>query len=263
VPSATAVSSSRPSGSRPGASSAYERSDTAERAKEGLPERTGPLWGEAPDPVEFAEDGLRFRFSPSRGQKTGFYLDQRDNRRRVAALVGEGSRLLDLYSYTGGFSLQAAARGATCLAVDKDPVALGALEEGARLNDLGPRVGVRLGDALGVLDTLVREGRRFTHAVVDPPTLAKRKDEVTAAKRLFTLVTRNVLRMLEPGGHLVVSTCAYHLKLEDLLEATRFAGGDAGRRLEVLDVTFQPPDHPWVLQIPESLYLKTLFLRAA
>lgn len=245
-----------------GAAAAYERSETVERTKEGIEPRTGGLWGDVPDPVVIREDDLEFGFSPLSSQKTGFYLDQRDNRRRLAATVVPGDRFLDVYSYTGAFSLQAARRGATALAVDKDPVALAALETTARANGLDRLVGTRLGDALEVLDTLVREGRRFTHAVLDPPTLAKRKDEVTAAKRLFTIGTKNVLRMLEPGGRLLVSTCAYHIKVEDLIEATRFAAGDAGRRLVVEDVTYQPADHPWILQVPESLYLKSLILRA-
>jgi 23S rRNA (cytosine1962-C5)-methyltransferase len=245
-----------------GARAAFERSDTSERQKEGLEPRTGTLWGEIPDWLEFEEDGIRFGFSPTGGQKTGFYLDQRDNRRRMASLVDASSKLLDVYSYTGGFSLHAAAKGAQCMAVDKDPVALQALEKVARNNNLDKRIGSRLGDALEVLDQLLREGRTFTHAIIDPPTLAKRKDEVTAAKRIFTIATKNTLRMLEPRGVVMVSTCAFHLKVDDLLEAVRFAAGDAGRRLEVLDVTYQPSDHPWVLQIPESLYLKTLILRA-
>lgn len=245
-----------------GAASAFERSDTSERSKEGLPERIGPLWGEIHDQVEFYEDNLKLGFSASKGQKTGFYLDQRDNRRRLAAMVNTSSHVLDVYSYTGGFSLHAAQHGAKTLAVDKDAVALSMLERIARQNGLESRVGTRLGDALEVLDQLVIEKRRFTHAVVDPPTLAKRKDEVQNAKRVFTIATKNVLRMLEPGGILFVSSCAFQIKLDDLIEATRLAAGDAGRRLEVLDVTFQPPDHPWILQVPESLYLKTLILRA-
>jgi 23S rRNA (cytosine1962-C5)-methyltransferase len=245
-----------------GATSAFERSDTTERQKEGLEARVGTLWGEVPDWLEFVEDDLNLGFSPSLGQKTGFYLDQRDNRRRMAGLVNASSRLLDVYSYTGGFSLHAASKGAQCMAVDKDPVALQTLEKVARGNGLDKRIGSRLGDALEVLDQLLKEGRTFTHAVIDPPTLAKRKDEVTAAKRIFTIATKNSLRMLEPRGIVMVSTCAFHIKVDDLLEAVRFAAGDAGRRLEVLDVTYQPADHPWMLQIPESLYLKTLVLRA-
>ena len=244
-----------------GAMSAFERSDTSERSKEGLEPRVGALWGEVPERVTFQEDGLTLGFSVTQGQKTGFYLDQRDNRRRLAAMVDDGSRVLDVYSYTGGFSLHAAQRGAKAFAVDKDPVALATLETTARANKLEAQIGTRLGDALEVLDQLVREKRTFTHAIIDPPTLAKRKEEVTAAKRVFTIATKNVLRMLEPGGVVFVSSCAFHIKLDDLIEATRFAAGDAGRRLEILDVTFQPADHPWILQIPECLYLKTLIVR--
>jgi 23S rRNA (cytosine1962-C5)-methyltransferase len=244
------------------AASAFERSDTGERSKEGLESHVGVLWGEVPNQIDFTEDDIRFRFSPTDGQKTGFYLDQRDNRRRMASMIDGSSRLLDVYSYTGGFSLHAAAKGATALAVDKDPVALAALEKAASLNQLEKKIALRLGDALEVLDQLVKEKRSFTHAIIDPPTLAKRKDEVVAAKRIFTIASKNVLKMLEPGGILMVSTCAYHIKLDDLLEAVRFAGADAKRRLEVLDVTFQPSDHPWMLQVPESLYLKTLILKA-
>ena len=244
------------------ASSAFERSDTGERSKEGLESHVGVLWGEVPKQIDFLEDDIRFRFSPTDGQKTGFYLDQRDNRRRMASMVDGSSRLLDVYSYTGGFSLHAAAKGAVALAVDKDPVALAALEKAASLNQLEKKIALRLGDALEVLDQLLKENRKYTHAIIDPPTLAKRKDEVVAAKRIFTIASKNVLKMLEPGGILMVSSCAYHIKLDDLLEAVRFAGADAKRRLEVLDVTFQPSDHPWILQVPESLYLKTLILKA-
>ncbi|MEY4531255.1 MAG: hypothetical protein RLZZ156_1976 [Deinococcota bacterium] len=243
-------------------SSAFERSDTTERNKEGLQPHVGILWGDVPETVRFSEDQIQFEFKPFEAQKTGFYLDQRDNRRRLAAMVDSSSRVLDCYSYTGGFSLYAAKAGATALAVDKDAIALQALERSAQKNGLEKRISVRLGDALEVLDQLVLEKKRFTHVVIDPPTLAKRKEEVMAAKRIFTIATKNALRMLEPNGILLVSTCAFHIKTDDLLEACRMAGSDAGRKLEVLDVTYQPADHPWVLQIPESLYLKSLILRA-
>ena len=245
-----------------GASSAYERSDTTERNKEGLQPQVGILWGDVPEVVRFSEDQIQFEFKPFEAQKTGFYLDQRDNRRRLAGLVNSSSKVLDVYSYTGGFSLYAAKAGATALAIDKDAIALQALERSAAKNNLEKRISVRLGDALEVLDQLVLEKKRFTHAIIDPPTLAKRKEEVVAAKRIFTIATKNVLKMLEPNGIILVSTCAYHIKTDDLLEACRMAGSDAGRKLEVLDVTYQPADHPWILQIPESLYLKTLILRA-
>lgn len=243
-----------------GAESAFERSDTVEREREGLARRTGPLWGEPPEWVSFSEGGVQLGFSPATGQKTGFYLDQRDNRRMMTALCGPGDRLLDVYSYTGAFALQAARAGAKVMAIDKDAVALATLERLAARNKLS--VDLRLGDALEALDDLSRQGRTFTRAVVDPPTLAKRKDEVTTAKRVFTIACKNVLKMLTPGGLMLVTTCAYHIRLDDLLEAVRMAGGDAGRRLTVQTVTFQPADHPWILQVPETLYLKSVLVAA-
>jgi 23S rRNA (cytosine1962-C5)-methyltransferase len=248
-----------------GASAAFERSDTSERQKEGLAGRTGVLWGTVPDRVAFSEDELNLEFSIRDGQKTGYYLDQRDNRRLMRQLVANWTasspRLLDIYSYTGAFSLHAALAGASTLAIDKDPLALATLEAVARKNKLN-NVGMRLGDAEKVLNTLLSEGKRFSHAVIDPPTLAKRKDEVSNAKRIFSNIAKTVLKMLEPGGYLLVSSCAFYLRLEDLVEVMRYAGADAGRRLEVIEATFQPADHPWIVQIPESLYLKSLIVRA-
>lgn len=244
-----------------GAASAYERSDTGERGKESLELQSGPLWGELPARVEFFEDDLQLSFSPFEAQKTGFFLDQRDNRRLMRSLVNPGDTFLDVYSYTGAFSLHAARAGAKALAVDKDPVALGTLERVARASGVERAVGSRLGDALEVLAALEAEGRHFDLAVFDPPTLAKRKDDVPRAKRIFTEGTARVMRMLRGGGQLLVSSCAHYLRLEELLDATRVAAGEAGVRAEVVAVTYQPADHPWMLAVPESLYLKSLLLR--
>lgn len=244
-----------------GATTAYERSDTGERSKESLALKTGPLWGELPSRVTFHEDDVEFAFAPLEAQKTGFFLDQRDNRRLMRSLVAPGDAFLDVYSYTGAFSLHAAKAGARTLAVDKDAAALGTLERVARANGVEGQTGSRLGDALEVLSGLEAEKRRFRVAVFDPPTLAKRKEDVPRAKRVFTEGTAHLMRMLESGGHLLVSTCAHYIRVEELLDATRVAAGEAGVGAEVLDVTYQPPDHPWMLAVPESLYLKSLLLR--
>jgi len=244
-----------------GAHSAYERSDTGERRKESLEFRTGPLWGQLPERVTFHEDDLELFFTPLEAQKTGFFLDQRDNRRLMRGLTLPGKAFLDVYSYTGAFSLHAARSGASTLAVDKDPVALGTLERVARANGVDRAVGSRLGDAVEVLGHLVKEGRSFQAAVFDPPTLAKRKDDVPRAKRVFTDGCAHVMRMLENGGYLLVSTCAHYIRVEDLLDATRVAASHAGVGAEVTQVTYQPADHPWMLAVPESLYLKSVLLR--
>lgn len=244
------------------AQGAYERSDTQARVEEGLEERVGLLYGEVPSEIAIHEDDVTFLMNPQAGQKTGFYLDQRDNRRLLRSLVGRESRVLDVYSYTGGFSLHAAMAGAHALAVDKDRDALKQLEWNARKNNLSARVGARWGDAEKILEQLVREQRSFTHIVLDPPTLAKHKNDVPFAKQLFTRLATNALRLLEPNGMLFLSTCAYHISVSDLIEAARIAASDVSRRVSVLTVTYQPADHPWILQIPETLYLKTLVLRA-
>lgn len=242
-----------------GAQAAFERSDTGERRKEGLELVSGPLWGELPSRVEFFEDDLKLHFAPLDAQKTGFFLDQRDNRRLMRTLVQPGQAFLDVYSYTGGFSLHAAKAGAKSTAVDKDNVALAVLEREAREN--GVQVGLRWGDALEALAALEREKKRFHAIVLDPPTLAKRKDDIPKAKRIFTDGAAAALRMLAPGGHLLISTCAHYLRVDDLLDAARVAAGAAETDAEVVTVTYQPADHPHLLSVPESLYLKSLLLR--
>lgn len=242
-----------------GAVAAYERSDTGERRREGLDLQTGVLWGDLPERVEFYEDDLQLHFAPMDAQKTGFFLDQRDNRRMMRTFVRPGSGFLDVYSYTGGFSLHAAKEGAKAVALDKDQVALGALEGAARAN--GVNVGVRWGDALEQLAGLEKEKRKFSAVVLDPPTLAKRRDDVPKAKRIFTDGAARSLRMLEDGGHLLISTCAHYIRVDDLLDAARVAAAEAGTDAEVVAVTYQPADHPHLLSVPESLYLKSILLR--
>jgi 23S rRNA (cytosine1962-C5)-methyltransferase len=244
-----------------GATAAYERSDTGERNREGLNQQAGVLWGEVPERVTFHEDDLNFSFSPLQGQKTGFYLDQRDNRRLMRSLLKPGQHFLDVYSYTGGFSLHAARAGAKALAIDKDAVALGTLESVARANRLDAQVGMRLGDALEVLKSLEREKKQYDAVVLDPPTLAKRREDVPRSKRIFTDAATSALGMLNPGGHLLISTCAHYIGVPDLLDAARIAAGETGLNAEVLAITYQPADHPHMLNVPESLYLKSVLLR--
>ncbi len=156
----------------------YERSDLEARRQEGLPERVGVLYGEVPEVLEVEEDGLLFPIPLALAQKTGFYLDQRENRRLLEAMVRPGERVLDVYSYVGGFALRAARKGAYALAVDKDLEALAVLDRAAM--GAGLRVDIRHGDALAVLKTL--EGP-FHHVLLDPPTLVKRPEELPAMKR--------------------------------------------------------------------------------
>ncbi|GAA5334045.1 class I SAM-dependent rRNA methyltransferase [Thermus hydrothermalis] len=234
----------------------YERSDVEARRQEGLPERVGVVQGEVPPVLEVEEDGLLFPIPLALAQKTGFYLDQRENRRLFEAMVRPGERVLDVFSYVGGFALRAARKGAYALAVDKDLQALSVLDQAALR--AGLRVDIRQGEALEVLKAL--EGP-FHHVLLDPPTLVKRPEELPAMKRHLVDLVREALRLLAPEGYLWISACSYYLKVEDLLEVARRAAADQRMRLRVHAVTYQPRDHPWSLHVPESLYLKTLILQ--
>lgn len=239
----------------------YERSDVQAREEEGMDRRSGLTYGVVRDVIEIQEDDVSFNLDVRTGQKTGFYLDQRENRRLLRSTVLNGSKILDVYSYTGAFSLHAARAGAQALAVDKDSEALRVLEVNARLNGLTGKIGARFGDAQLVLSDLAREGRKFSHIVLDPPTLAKHKNDVPRVKQLLTEIIRQSLQVLEGGGIILVSSCAYHISSDDLNECARRAANLAHRRAQVVAITYQPPDHPWILQVPETLYLKALFLR--
>ena len=181
----------------------YERSDVEARQDEGLEPRTGAAWGDVPAVVEVIEDDVRFEVSLSEGQKTGFYLDQRDNRRRLRALVRPDDRVLDVYSYVGSFGLHAARAGASVLCVDKDSAALALAERAARRNDVWPRLGVRWGDAIEVMRALADEKRMFSHIVLDPPTLVKRKEDLPRTRRLFVEMCGCALSLLVQSVHVV------------------------------------------------------------
>ncbi len=234
----------------------YERSDVEARRQEGLPERVGVVYGEVPEVLAVEEDGLVFPIPLALAQKTGFYLDQRENRRLFEGMVRPGERVLDVFSYVGGFALRAARKGAYALAVDKDLEALAVLDQVALR--MGLRVDIRQGEALEVLRGLQAP---FDHILLDPPTLVKRPEEISPMKRHLVDLLREALRLLAPEGYLWLSTCSYYLKAEDLLEAARRAAADRGMRLRVHGLTYQPRDHPWSLHVPESLYLKTLILQ--
>lgn len=237
----------------------YERSDVDSRRQEHLPEKVGVIYGEASDVLQVEEDGLIFPIPLALAQKTGFYLDQRENRRLLEQMVQPGERVLDVYSYVGGFALRAARKGAYALAVDKDMDALAVLDRTSSLHRL--RVDIRQGEALSVLTELAKSSQPFQHVLLDPPTLVKKPDELPRVKRHLVDLLHPALKLLAKDGWLWLSSCAYYLGVDELLEVTRRAAADQGRRLRVHHISYNPPDHPWSLHIPESLYLKTLILQ--
>jgi 23S rRNA (cytosine1962-C5)-methyltransferase len=236
--------------------SIYERSDVEHRREEGLDPVEGPLAAETPDRVEILEHGLRFIVDIRGGQKTGFYTDQRDARRHFAGLVREGDEVLDAFCYTGAFALGAARRGGRVTGIDKDNGALAMARENARLNGLAEQVSFEEADVFHWLSEQAAAGRRFNLIGLDPPALIKFKNQQGKGRGLLMDLLRPCLRMVPDGGLIHLSTCAYHLNSVIVTEAIRMAAGDMGKRVVLLARTMQAADHPVVVQMPETWYLR-------
>ncbi len=239
--------------------SVYERSDMEGRREEGLVPVKGALYGEVPERIEITEHGLRFFVDVRQGLKTGFFLDQRENRKRMQEMVQPGERFLDLFAYTGAFSLYAAAKGAECVAVEQQPhfIALG--QDQARLNGL--QVLFRCGNVFEELPKLVQEKQTFDVAVIDPPAVAKRENQLPSLRKAIYRVVRDTLPLLRPGGRMLVCACVYPMDWSDLWESVRFAASDLQVPLRVLAQWTQGSDHPIRLHIPETQYLRCLLLQ--
>lgn len=236
-----------------------ERSEMAGRAEEGLEPFAGVLHGEVPELIEIEESGLTFLVPTDAGRKTGYYLDQRENRRRLAQRVRPGERVLDLFCYTGGFALYAARAGAHALGVDILPDAIDLAEVHARRNGLEAHWIVE--NAFDWLPQAAEQGAQFDWIVIDPPAIAKRQDQKDSLRWAVWKLVYHALPLLAEGGHIVVCSCAYQLNLAEMLDAVRLAATDRTQPLFLEEVTFQAPDHPYLLQFPESLYLKCLWTR--
>jgi len=222
-----------------------------------------PLVGPAPDaPIPFLEGGMRLTADLVSGQKTGFYLDQRENRARVGALAA-GRRVLNVFGYTGGFSVAAGLGGALAVTtVDRAPPAIAEAERHWALNglDAAAHEGVA-GDAFEHLEAAAAADRRWDLVVLDPPAFAPSKRTLERALAAYARLAAAGARVTAPGGLLVAASCSAHVGLEAFLEAVADGVGAARRRADVLAVTGQPPDHPAPLACAELRYLKCAFLR--
>lgn len=235
------------------------RNDGASRTIEGLPLVSGIARGTLPDPLLVELDGITYKVDVLRGQKTGMYLDQRDNRREISRLA-RGKRVLDLFCYNGAWSLSAAAGGALeTLGVDSSADAVAQARQNALLNKLDDRCSFVAENVFEYLKKL-RPGL-FDIIILDPPAFAKTKSALPDAKKGYTDINRRALLALKPGGTLVTSSCSYHMG-EDLFREVLLAAGQAsGRRLRLLQVRGQALDHPALLAMPETRYLKCFFLQ--
>lgn len=238
------------------------RNDTSVRELEGLEQGVEQVLGEPSGDWVLTEQGLEFAIDPIQGQKTGWFFDQAENRARLAR-YGVGERVLEVCSYVGAWGLRAAALGAsdvTC--VDTSADALERLQANAERNGLSARVRTLQGDAFEVLRQLRDQDRRFDTVLLDPPAFIKRRKDEKDGTAAYQRLNRLGLELLEPGGLLVTSSCSFHMGRDGFQRVVQQAGQRAGRRLQLLETGQQGPDHPVHPAIPETAYLKTLFLRA-
>lgn len=234
----------------------YERNDVSVRELEGLPLTKGILHGTCPAEVPFTEYGLSFWADIANGQKTGFFLDQRENRRAVARYA-RGARVLDCFCYAGGFTVHAAAAGAAeVVAVDISGAALGFAARHAAANGVADRCRFVEANAFDYLRSLVAAGKRFDLVVLDPPSFTKTKDAVPGALRGYKEINLRALKLLSAGGYLVSCSCSYHVTEDLFLAAIAAAARDARRELRLVELRRQAKDHPMLLAAPETYYLK-------
>ena len=244
-----------------GAEGIYLRTERGIGKLEGLELQDGPLWGRVPDgPVAIEEGGVRFLVNLAEGQKTGFYLDQRDNRAAVARLAA-GRRVLDAFCYTGGFGLHAARAGARAvLGVDLSEPALALARANAELNGLG-QLAFERADVFARLEALAAAGERFGVVVLDPPKFARARHAVEEALRGYRRLQALALRLLEPDGILVTCCCSGLITVDVLEELLAQLAAEARREVQLLERHGQAPDHPVSASCRESNYLKCLISR--
>ena len=242
----------------------YEKSTVPARELEGLPQVERSLYGEVPEKVIILENGIKFTVQIVGGQKTGYFLDQRENKLLFAReFVKEGDRVLDAFCHLGGFGIHAAVIGKAkkVVALDSSQLALELAKENAQLNGVADKFDFLKGDAFKLMKKMAQEGEKFDSIVIDPPAFAKSRTVLEQAKRGYKELFLRGLKMLKPGGSIVVCSCSHHVTPPVLEEVLLSAAYDVRVPLRVLYTTYQAKDHPFVLQIPESRYLKCIFAR--
>jgi 23S rRNA (cytosine1962-C5)-methyltransferase len=237
------------------------RNDAPVRKREGLPTDPELAHGNVPREIEVREGAVHYLASPWEGQKTGAFLDQRVNRILAGELTRPGGRALDCFTYHGSFALHLARRAASVLAIDASREALERGAANAALNGSG-NIEWREADVFEMLRILARGSERFDTVVLDPPAFAKSRATVPAALRGYREINLRAMRTLAPGGMLITASCSFHVRLPEFLTMLTEAAGDSGRRIYLRRILGQSEDHPEVLTIPESGYLKGAVLAA-
>ena len=235
-----------------------ERNDVKVRSFEGLELITGALHGTAPDELEIMQHGLRFLVAPLTGQKTGSFLDQREN--RLAARQLAHGRGLDCFTFNGAFALHLASvcDQVTGIDISADAIAIGG--RNAKLNRIS-NVSFREANVFDALREYEQSGERFDTIVLDPPAFAKNRASIKPAARGYKEINLRALKLLNPGGLLVTCTCSYHMSEEMFVELIAAAANDAHRRVQIVEKRTQSSDHPILLGMPETYYLKCVIAR--
>lgn len=238
------------------------RNDVAVRALEGLPERVEVLYGAIPERVTMEEHGLRFLVDLMAGQKTGHFLDQKENHLLLKE-IAPGRDVLDCFCYSGGWGVHAAAFGAASVRfLDCSERALAIARENAELNGVAEKAVFDAGDAFDRLRGLKGEGQRFDVVVLDPPAFVKSRKALGEALKGYLTINRRGMELLKAGGYLISCSCSHHMEREMFRDMLATAARQAGREMRLLATLSQSPDHPVLLSVPETDYLKCYLLQA-
>jgi 23S rRNA (cytosine1962-C5)-methyltransferase len=236
------------------------KNDSTAREMEGLPSYVEAASGGFEDHGRVVEDGLQFTVPFAEGQKTGWFYDQASNRRALSKYVRKGARVLDVFSYVGGWGVRAAKAGAgevTC--VDSSAGALQLAAANGELN--GVKLLTHKGDAFDTLEAILKQGEKFDLIVIDPPAFAKRRKDLPKALAAYKRLNQLAMQALGADGILVSCSCSFHVSAEDLQDAIAKAARSADKQLQILEEGGQAPDHPVHPAIPETRYLKAYFCR--
>jgi 23S rRNA (cytosine1962-C5)-methyltransferase len=235
-----------------------ERNDVKVRQRENLEMRAGLLWGEAPDEIVIEQDGVKFSISPLGGQKTGSFLDQRENHRAVRDYAF--GRALDAFTFNGGFALNLAQVCDRVTALDISDDALALARRNAELNGVA-NVEFETANVFDALRDYEKSGERFDTIVLDPPAFVKTRAALKSAVRGYKEINLRALKLLNKNGILVTCSCSYHFSEEIFLQTLEESARDARRRVHLIEKRMQAADHPILLGMPETYYLKCLILR--
>ncbi|MBR5380049.1 MAG: class I SAM-dependent rRNA methyltransferase [Clostridia bacterium] len=238
----------------------YERSDVPVRRLEGMEMTTGSLWGEAPERVDMRENGILFSVDIQHGQKTGFFLDQKENRLEVMKL-SKGARVLDCFCHNGSFALHAAKGGAReVLGVDISEEALEVARENARRNGLD-NVSFEAHNCFDHLRELTDKKEKYEVVILDPPAFTKTRSQVESALRGYKEINLRGLRLTREGGFLVSCSCSQHVSTEQFVDMINIAARDAKKRVRLVELRSQGHDHPVLPASPETRYLKCAIMQ--